>query len=359
MRRASSLVLALALCLVAAVAQAKEGWYPRIVDVAFVARHAVIPKPDGVMIVDSRPTARKYDPGHISTAVNIPDSQFEKLQHLLPADKSQLLIFYCDGPECMLSHNSAFKAEKLGYTNVQVYAAGYPDWVKNGHVGAVSVAYLKKLMDEGKPMVLVDSRPKERKFDKGHIPGAINIPDSQFDKLAHLLPADKSAALFFYCDGLACVLSAHSAAKAVKLGYTNVMVVPEGYPAWEQAYGPNAPAAAPRIEKGKEDGSISVASFERIYKEAPRTIALVDVRDPAEHASGTFNGATNIPVGALEKRIGELAADKPVVFFCGTAGRAGEAHDMAKLLRPELKTFFINAKISFAKDGTYALAELK
>jgi rhodanese-related sulfurtransferase len=256
----------------------------------------------------------------------------------------------------MLSHNSAFKAEKLGYTNVQVYAAGYPDWVKNGHLGAVSVAYIKKLVDENKPMVLVDSRPKERKFDKGHIPGAINIPDSQFEKLQDRLPADKSAALFFYCDGLACVLSGNSAAKAVKLGYTNVMVVPEGYPGWEKLAGA---AAAPAIEKGREDGSISVASFERIYKEAPQSVALIDVRDPSEHAAGTFKGAVNIPVGALEKRIGELNAEKPIVFFCGTAGRAGEAHDMAKLLKPELKTYFINAQIKWAKDGSYSLAELK
>jgi rhodanese-related sulfurtransferase len=256
----------------------------------------------------------------------------------------------------MLSHNSAFKAEKLGYTNVHVYAAGYPDWVKNGHLGAVSVAYIKKLIDEKKPMVLVDSRPKERKYDKGHIPGAISLPDSQFEKLAHLLPAEKDAALFFYCDGLACVLSGNSAAKAVKLGYGNVMVVPEGYPAWEKLAGASA---APAIEKGKEDGSISVASFERLYREAPQTLALVDVRDAAEHAAGSFKGAVNIPVGTLEKRIGELSADKPVVFFCGTAGRAGEAHDMAKLLRPELKTYFINARISWSKDGVYAMTELK
>jgi rhodanese-related sulfurtransferase len=354
MRRRSFLVAALLLSLVATPAQAKEGWYHRIVDVAFVAKYAVIPKPDGVMVVDSRPAARKYDPGHIPTAVNIPDSQFDKLQHLLPSDKAQPVIFYCDGPECMLSHNSAFKAEKLGYTNVHVYAAGYPDWVKNGHLGAISIAYLKKLIDEKKPMVLVDSRPKERKYDKGHIPGAISLPDSQFEKLAHLLPADKATPLYFYCDGLACVLSGNSAAKAVKMGYTRVMVVPEGYPAWEKLAG-----AAPALEKGKEDGSISTASFERILKESPQSIALVDVRDPAEFAAGTFKGALNIPINALEKRIGELSTATPVVFFCGTAGRAGEAHDMAKLLKPELKTYFVNATIKWAKDGGYSIADLK
>ena len=32
----------------------------------------------------------------------------------LPKDKTTLLIFYCDGVECILSHKSAFRAEKLG-----------------------------------------------------------------------------------------------------------------------------------------------------------------------------------------------------------------------------------------------------
>ena len=71
------------------------------------------------MIIDSRPAAQ-YD-GHIPGAINIPDSQFDKLVDKLPADKATLLLFYCGGLECMLSHNSAFKAEKLGYTNVKVY----------------------------------------------------------------------------------------------------------------------------------------------------------------------------------------------------------------------------------------------
>jgi rhodanese-related sulfurtransferase len=139
--------------------QSKEGWYPNLVDEAFVRKYAVLPKPDGVMLIDSRPTARKYDPGHIPTAVNIPDTQFEKMTDLLPAKKDTLLIFYCEGVECMLSHKSAFKAEKLGYGNIKVYAEGYPGWIKAGNVGAVSVAFLKKQIDEKAPMLIVDSRP--------------------------------------------------------------------------------------------------------------------------------------------------------------------------------------------------------
>jgi rhodanese-related sulfurtransferase len=344
--------------------QSNPAWYPNRVDATFVKAYAVVPKRDGVTIVDSRPAARKYDVGHIPTAVNIPDSQFDKLAPaLLPADKSQLVIFYCDGPACMLSHNSAFRAEKLGYTNVRVYAEGFPDWIRNGNLHAVSIAHVKQLMDAKAPMTLVDARPKERKFDKGHLPGAISLPDSQFDKLAaQRLPADKAAPLYFYCDGLACKLSNDSAEKAIKLGYKNVKVVPEGYPGWEKAFGPGPDASAatastgPAIEPGKEPGTIAVASFERIYREAPATVHLVDVREPSEFAAGTFKGAINMPVNTLEKNLEKLPTGKPIVFFCGAGGRSGEAYDMVKVQRPDLKTMFLDAQIKWTAAGEHTFA---
>lgn len=352
----------------AQTAPAKAGYYGKQVDLATVKQYAVLPKRADVTIVDARPAARKYDIGHIPTAINIPDSQFDQLApNLLPQDKSQLVIFYCDGPECMLSHNSAYKAEKLGYTNVRVYVGGFPEWAQAGNLVAVSIAQLKKVMDAKEPLTLVDARPKERKYDKGHIPGAISLPDSQFDKLAaQLLPADKATPLYFYCDGLECKLSNDSAEKAVKLGYSNVKVVPAGWPGWDKAYGASAgaapapvavapAAAAPAIVPGKEPGSIAVPSFEQILREAPHSVHLIDVRDPQEFAAGTFKGAVNIPVGTLDKKLDQLPRDKPIVFFCGAGGRSGEAHDVVKSALPALKTVFVDATIKWTPGGEYTI----
>jgi rhodanese-related sulfurtransferase len=341
------------------------GWYSKLVNLEFVKKQAAIPKVDGVMLIDSRPAARKYDLGHIPTAINIPDTQFDKLAPtLLPQDKAMLLVFYCEGYDCLLSHNSAFKAEKLGYTNVRVFAEGFPEWIKKGNLHAVSVAHIKKLMDEKAAMTLVDARPKARKSDLGHIPGAISLPDSQFDKLAaQTLPADKGAALYFYCEGVTCVLSNDSALRAIKLGYTNVKVVPEGYPAWEKAYGAGPTAAgsapatakAPAIEAGKEAGTITVSSFERILKEAPHSVHLIDVRDPKEFDTGSFKGALNMPVSTLEKDLDKLPRDKPIIFFCGAGARSGEAHDMVKLYKPEIKTVFLDADIKWTQASAYTI----
>ena len=69
-----------------------------IVDVKFVQQYAKLPRPDNVLIIDSRPKRPKFDKGYIPTAISIPDSQFAKLTDKLPADKDALLIFYCQGP---------------------------------------------------------------------------------------------------------------------------------------------------------------------------------------------------------------------------------------------------------------------
>jgi len=69
-----------------------------------------------------------------------------------------------------------------------------------GNYAAVSIEYVAKQY-EANQMIIVDSRPKRAKFDKGHIPSAISIPDKQFDELKGKLPADKATLVVFYCQG--------------------------------------------------------------------------------------------------------------------------------------------------------------
>jgi len=192
------------------------------------------------------------------------------------------------------------------------------------------------------------------------IPTAINIPDSEFDKLAGQLPADKATPLIFYCGGLECVLSDKSAEKARKLGYTNVSTYPPGYPEWEKLQGPPATAAAAApaaLAPGKEKGSTTVASFEQVWKTSPASVMLVDVREPKEFAAGTIKGAVNIPMNELEKKIATLPTDKPVVFVCGTGARAGEAFDTVKLLGGKLQASFLDAEVKFSADGSYSMVQ--
>jgi len=89
----------------------------------------------------------------------------------------------------------------MGYTNVKVFADGFPAWMKApGSYAAVDAEYVAEQID-GNEAVVVDSRPRKAKFDKGHIPTAMSLPDSDFEKLAGKLPRDPKTELIFYCEG--------------------------------------------------------------------------------------------------------------------------------------------------------------
>lgn len=343
--------------------------YQKVVDYDYVKPLATLPRKieEGALFIDSRPKARRYDIGHIPGAINLPDTQFEKMVHLLPQDKTRELIFYCQGPTCDLSSKSALKAEKLGYTNIKVYEAGIPDWEARGENAAVSLDFVLKALKEKADIVFIDARPARRVANEGTIPGAINISDTNFDKETAKLPADKNKEIIFFCQGFSCDLSEKSAKKAKALGYTKVRTFPDGYPAYVAATSgaqggaataatPSVPAvASPTLEPGKEKGSITTASFERVLKESPGSMLIVDVRDAKDIKAGTFPGAVNIPVGEVEKRIGELPKDKPAVFVCSTGARSGEAYDMVKLIDASLPVYFLDAEVAFAGGGAYKI----
>jgi len=133
-----------------------------------------------------------------------------------------------------------------------------------------------------------------------------------------------------------------------------------GYPAWKEFAGASATATAVQVKGGEEEGSIEIATFEKILKEDPDSILLIDVRDPDEYAAGTFETAINIPTDDLEKRIKTLPSDKTIVFVCNTGAKSGEAFYMMKDLRPELKeVYYLEAEVTYKEDGTYEIKKPK
>lgn len=83
---------------------------------------------------------------------------------------------------------------------------------------------------------LIDSRPT-KKFNAGHIPGAINLPLDVLKKepavMEKIAPV-KTAKTIFYCAGRECTLSVDSAEIFKKDGYTNVLVYRNGIPGWNE-----------------------------------------------------------------------------------------------------------------------------
>ncbi len=350
-------LLALAFAVQAQAAN-PDYFYKNLVDIAYVKPLVKVPNPEGVKLIDSRPYATKYVQGYIPTAISLPDSEFEKkAADLLPKDKNTTLVFYCEGPECKLSHNSARKAEKLGYKNVKVFPGGYPEWVKAGNVPAIGLETVKDMITKGESFLLVDSRPLV-KFLEGSIPSAVSIPDSAFDKKTGLLPADKATMLVFFCGGYECPLSHSSARKAQALGYANVKVFEAGEPAWTKAYG--AAGGGLKVQSGGVEGSFSVEQFKKILAEKPESITIIDVRDPDEFAAGHIKGAQNITVNQLEKQLPGMKFDKPVVYVCATGARSGEAYYMTREVRKDVKdVYYLEATTKCSKDGACDIVDNK
>jgi rhodanese-related sulfurtransferase len=119
-----------------------------------------------------------------------------------------------------------------------------------GGYGLLSAAELKKMIDEGKDMVIVDTMPYEDSYKKEHVPGAkqflFPIPamnewdaketagKSQADFEA-LLGPDKNKTVVIYCGFVKCTRSHNGAVWAKKLGYANVYRFPGGIFAWKGA----------------------------------------------------------------------------------------------------------------------------
>ena len=122
--------------------------------------------------------------------------------------------------------------------------------VQSGGYNVVTTEELKKWIDSGKDMMIVDTMPYEDSYKKQHVPGAVQflfpIPDMKewdtketdgktMEDFNKLLGGDKDKPIVIYCGFVKCTRSHNGAAWAVKLGYKNVYRYPGGIFAWKGA----------------------------------------------------------------------------------------------------------------------------
>jgi len=106
---------------------------------------------------------------------------------------------------------------------VSSYAGEYPD---------VSISEVKTLA-ESKKAVILDANGTES-YSKGHVPGALDF-EAIKDKLADVLPKDKSATIVAYCGNPKCKAYQAAATAAEKLGYKNIKHMSAGIQGWKDA----------------------------------------------------------------------------------------------------------------------------
>lgn len=81
-----------------------------------------------IHFVDSR-EAKLYAEGHIPGAINVSyDHLDQDGQKFLELPKEDLIVIYCDGGDCHLSHDLSEWALANGYGRLAVFTGGWAEW---------------------------------------------------------------------------------------------------------------------------------------------------------------------------------------------------------------------------------------
>ena len=151
-----------------------------------------------LVVIDSR-TEVEFGEGHLPGAILIPA---KATAAKLPghATKEQLVVFYCNGPDCTKSRKAYKAAAAIGYANLREYTEGLPAWKLAGlevvgtplppfDVGpGLEPKEAKALLaGPGAPTIL-DVRDADE-FEAFRLSGARNLPVDAIAKRAAELPA--------------------------------------------------------------------------------------------------------------------------------------------------------------------------
>lgn len=290
----------------------------------------------------------EYALGHIPNACPVPRGLLEVLLPTLIPWHDVPVVLYCDD-----GHRTALAAQtlaELGYTDVRVLTGGIDAWRAAGNepeegVNVLGKAYgerisaagevdqiepdeLAELTGTGEVLVIDARTPVE--YDRGHIPGAVNVPGGE---LAHTLLglADEVTAtrpVVVHCAGRTrSILGAHLVGA---LGVPRVHALRNGTMAWRMSgreleftrneldlpttsQGRERAAAFARSQAPGEGWSLArLAEAEA----AGAPLYIVDVRRPEEFTAGHLPGAISCPAGQLANAVDEQLAVRGAQIVC-------------------------------------------
>lgn len=99
------------------------------------------------------------------------------------------------------------------------------------HVRETSVDEVKKRLDRGEKLTLIDVR-EESEWAKGHLPGAIHLGKGIIERDIEQRIPDTSREIILYCGGG--FRSALVAENLQKMGYTTVISMDGGWRGWTE-----------------------------------------------------------------------------------------------------------------------------
>jgi histidine triad (HIT) family protein len=85
-----------------------------------------------VYLIDAR-IPEKFAEGHVDGAVNVDGNTVEaNIPQLLSIPKERIIVIYCDGGHCELSHRVADVLKNFGYGPILIYTGGWAEWSGKG-----------------------------------------------------------------------------------------------------------------------------------------------------------------------------------------------------------------------------------
>ncbi|MGZ3691309.1 MAG: rhodanese-like domain-containing protein [Pseudobdellovibrio sp.] len=135
----------------------------------------------------------------------------------------------------LLAASSVFAAETKTTTTTTTTTAPTAKIEAKDELTLIKAGELQKLETDKKANVFVfDANDNQTRTKEGVIPGAVALKSPKEYDLS-ILPKDKTAEVVFYCGGPMCMASHEAAKRAIKAGYTKVVVMSDGITGWKKA----------------------------------------------------------------------------------------------------------------------------
>jgi len=276
--------------------------------------------------------------GHPLFAVPLPLSKLEPRAHALLPDP-HVRIVLMDGGEAgadARANRAAAALSRLGYTDLAVMRGGLAGWKAAGgevftgvnvpskafgevvehecDTPRIDAADLQKLVDAGTDMVILDSRPLPE-FTNMSIPGGVDCPGAELVyRVKDFAPRPETLVVVNCAGRTRSIIGAQS---LINAGLPNkVMALKNGTMGWHLAglkvargetrsFGPQGDGAA-RFARGAADEIGRRLPIRRMDKAglearlaAGGAVYRLDVRDPAEYATGHMPGFRHAAGGQL------------------------------------------------------------
>lgn len=288
-----------------------------------------------IAVLDVRKPAA-FEAGHLLRAVNTPlASLVDLVRGFVPRLGTPLIL--CDAGDG-LADDAAGRLAAMGYGDLYRLDGGVRAWsaagfelFETGYAMAncfglfiqeycatprIDGVDLKRRLDSGEPIVIVDSRPFEA-YHAATVPGAVNVPVAELIREVARLATDETTTVVVHCGGKTRgVLGCQT---LINAGFENpVVALDEGTGDWVMAGDrletgaarTSGPASKQAKAAGREAAKRMTARFS-VRTIAPeeldvwrresdqRTLYVVDVRTPEEYEAGHLWDARSIPGGEL------------------------------------------------------------